>query len=76
MGAERGDVYKNRYIGVCIFFDAEQVWGFYKDPNFPEFPLAQWVKDLTLSLQWLGSLLCCGFDSYAAGATKKKKKTN
>ena len=38
--------------------------------------MLQRVKDLTLSLQWLGSLLCRGFDSYAAGATKKKKKKN
>ena len=26
--------------------------------------MAQWVKDLALSLQWLGSLLWCGFDPW------------
>ena len=26
--------------------------------------MAQWVKDLTLSLLWLGSLLQCGFDPW------------
>ena len=44
--------------------------------------MAQWVKDLALSLQWLGSLLWCRFDSWpwdwglpsATGMAKKKKK--
>ena len=41
---------------------------------------AQWVKDLALSLQRLGSLLWCGFEPWpgnfphGAGAAKKKKK--
>ena len=26
--------------------------------------MVQWVKDLALSLQWLGSLLWCRFDSW------------
>ena len=29
-----------------------------------EFPVAQWVKALVLSLKWLGSLLWCGFDPW------------
>ena len=39
-----------------------------------------WVKDLALSLKWLDSLLCGGFDPWpgqlphAAGMGKKKKK--
>ena len=43
--------------------------------------MAQWVKDLTLSLLWLGSLLQCGFDPWPGKfrmlqdvARKKKKK--
>ena len=27
--------------------------------------MAQWVKDLALSLQWLRSLLGCGFDPWS-----------
>ena len=42
--------------------------------------MVQLVKDLVLSLQWLGSLLCCGFDPWPVnfhnswGWPKKKKK--
>ena len=43
--------------------------------------VAQWVKDLTLSLQWLGSLLWLGFDpwpgnSHMPQVWQKKKKKN
>ena len=43
--------------------------------------MAQWVKDLALSLQWHGSLLCCWFDPWlgnflhAVDTAKKKKLT-
>ena len=43
--------------------------------------MAQWVKDLALSLQWLGPLLWCGFNPWPrnfhmpwAWPKKKKKK--
>ena len=41
--------------------------------------MAQWVKDLALSLLGLGSLLCCGFDPWPGNlcmplARPKKKK--
>ena len=42
--------------------------------------MAQWVKDLVLSLQQLGLLLCLGCDSWpgklphAVGMAKKKRK--
>ena len=43
--------------------------------------MVQWVKDLALSLQWLGSLLWQRFDSclswelpHALGAAKKKER--
>ena len=42
--------------------------------------MAQWVKDLTLSLLWLGSLLQCGFDPWPGkfrmlqDVARKKKK--
>ena len=43
-------------------------------------PMTQWVKDLLLSLKWLGSLLWYGFNpwtgalSYAMGVAKNKFK--
>ena len=36
--------------------------------------LAQWFKDLALRQLWLRSQLQLGFDPYAAGVAKKKKK--
>ena len=48
-----------------------------------EFPVAQWVKDLALTLQWLRSLLWLGFDPCPgkfhmplAQPKKKNKKKN
>ena len=43
--------------------------------------MAQWVKDLVLSLQWLGLLLWCGFDPWPRNfhmleVQPKKKKKN
>ena len=44
--------------------------------------MAQKVKDLVLSLQWLGSLLCCGFSPWPRNFhmpqawPKKKKKSS
>ena len=39
-----------------------------------EFPVAQWVKDLSLSLQWLGLPLWCGFDPWPRNFHILKKK--
>ena len=36
--------------------------------------MAQWVKDLASSLQWLGLLLWRGFDPWLEGQKRKKKK--
>ena len=45
-----------------------------KEMESREFPVAEWVKDLALPLQWLRSLLWYGFDPWPRNIKKKKEK--
>ena len=70
--------FKNQHS--WLWFHRAAKFSCFKKGKKPEFLVAQPVKGLVLSLQWLGLLLLCGFDLWPEnfftchGLDQKKKK--